>query len=246
MGHWCRNGAPHDREQAATTVRSVMLPPVTVLYRDDDCIVVDKPSGMIVHRGLANDPIDLLRVTRSIARRHVFPAHRLDRGASGCVVFGLHSEAASFLGRAFSAGRVDKRYIALTRGHPPDAGEVDHAIARTAGGQKVEAVTRYRRLGVAGRYALVEVVPLTGRLHQIRRHMKHLSCPLIGDVRYGKGEHNRFFRANHGLHRLALHALAVTFPHPSTGEPVSVRAPVTGEFCRCLAALGLLEAVPAA
>ena len=218
---------------------------VTVLHRDEDCIVVDKPSGMVVHPGLANDAVDLLRGVRSIAARHVYPAHRLDRGASGCVVFALHEAAASALGRAFSEGRVEKRYLALTRGHPPEEGVIEHPIERVPGGPKVPAVTRYRRLGVAGRYALVEAVPVTGRLHQIRRHLKHLSCPLIGDVKYGKGEHNRLFRTEYGLHRLALHALELGFPHPRDGALLTVRAPVTGELESCLGALGLRGAVPA-
>src|SRR6185312_8772866 len=81
---------------------------VRVLYRDDDCMVVDKPAGMIVHRGQANDTVDLLRVVRNLASRHVYPAHRLDRGASGCVAFALHPEAASVLGRAFSEGFIRK------------------------------------------------------------------------------------------------------------------------------------------
>jgi tRNA pseudouridine65 synthase len=220
------------------------MQPVTVLHRDDDCIVVDKPSGMIVHRGLADDAVDLLRAVRSIASCRVYPAHRLDRGASGCVVFALHEAAASALGRAFAESRVEKRYVALTRGHPPEEGVVEHPIERVPGGPKVPAVTRYRRLGIAGRYALVEATPVTGRLHQIRRHMKHLSCPLIGDVKYGKGEHNRIFRTEYALHRLALHALELGFPHPRDGAFLTVRAPITGELERCLAALGLLDAVP--
>lgn len=214
---------------------------VQVLYRDDDVVVVDKPSGMVVHRGWADDEIDLLRIVRGMARRHVFPAHRLDRGASGCTAFALNSEAASALGRAFSEGTVMKRYLALTRGHPPEEGRVEHPIPKEPGGERVNAATRFRRLGVAGRYALVEAVPETGRLHQIRRHMKHISCPLIGDVRYGKGEHNRLFRERYGLHRLALHAADLSFPHPMREEHVTVRAPVSGELGACLRALGLME-----
>src|SRR6185436_13715138 len=88
-------------------------------------------------------------------------------------------------------------------------------------------------------------VPRTGRLHQIRRHLKHLACPLIGDVRYGKGEHNRHFRDEYGLNRLALHATLLAFEHPTRGERVVVRVPVSGTFRSCLAALGLLEAADA-
>ena len=217
---------------------------IIVLHHDEDCVVVDKPAGMIVHPGWANDAVDLLRVVRDLMGKRVHPAHRLDRGASGCVVFALHPEAARALGRAFTEGRVQKRYVALTRGHPPQDGVVDHPIEPEPGAERVPAVTRFRRLATSGRYALVEVTPITGRLHQIRRHMKHLSCPLIGDVKYGKGEHNRLFRAEYGLHRLALHALELRFEQPVTGAPVVVRAPVKGELRTCLEALGMLEAMP--
>jgi tRNA pseudouridine65 synthase len=217
----------------------------TILYQDDDCVVADKPPGVIVHRGWANDENDLMRAVRNVVGRHVHPLHRLDRGASGAVAFALHPEAARIVGAAFAEGRVEKRYLALTRGHPPEHGVVDHPIQNDPDGPRVPASTGFARLGVAGRYALVRAVPYTGRLHQIRRHLKHLACPLIGDVRYGKGEYNRLFRDEYGLHRLALHGALLAFEQPATGERVVVRVPVSGTFRSCLAALGLLEAADA-
>jgi tRNA pseudouridine65 synthase len=219
----------------------VVRPAPPILHRDDDCVVVDKPSGVIVHRGWANDDDDLMRSVRDAVGRHVYPIHRLDRGASGAVVFALHPEAARVLGAAFSEGRVEKLYVALTRGHPPERGTVDHPIESKPEGPRVPAVTDFARLGVSGRYALVAARPRTGRLHQIRRHLKHLSCPIIGDVKYGKGEHNRRFREEYGLHRLALHAASLSFDHPMTGARISVHVPVSGTLESCLTALGLLE-----
>jgi tRNA pseudouridine65 synthase len=90
------------------------------------------------------------------------------------------------------------------------------------------------RLEDFGRYSLVQACPRTGRLHQIRRHLKHLSCPLIGDVRYGKGEHNRIFRTQHGLHRLALHATALSVAHPDGGV-LRVTCPLAPELEGALA-----------
>ena len=165
----------------------------------------------------------------------VWPIHRLDRGASGVVLFALDREAAAALGDAFSRGAVTKRYLAITRGHPPEHVVVDHSIPRTEDGERVPAVTEVWRRETFGRYALAEAAPRTGRLHQIRRHLKHLSCPLIGDVRYGKGEHNRIFRDQHGLHRLALHAASLTFPHPSTGALVEVTAPLAADLAAAVA-----------
>jgi tRNA pseudouridine65 synthase len=214
-------------------------PALRILYQDESCAVVDKPSGVIVHRGWANDERDLLRMTRDALGSYVYPIHRLDRGASGAVLFGLNEQAARELNRGFAEGVTGKRYLALTRGHPPDHGLIDNPVPRAPGEPRVPAQTEYFRIGTFERYALVVALPKTGRLHQIRRHLKHVSCPLIGDVRYGKGEHNRWFREHYGLERLALHAAAMRFVHPVTGLPVTVRAPLTGSFANCLEALSL-------
>ena len=219
-------------------------PALPVLYRDDRLLAVDKPSGLLVHRGWGSDRVTALDLARRIAGRRVHPVHRLDRGTSGVLVFALDAEAARRLGEAFTDGGVDKVYVALVRGRAPEEIVIDHPIPRTAGGPRVPAVTVVRRLAVAepepGRlYSLVEARPATGRLHQVRRHLKHAAHPVVGDVEYGKGEHNRFFRERFGLHRLALHALALALPHPGTGERLRIAAPVPADLASPLAALGL-------
>ena len=210
---------------------------LTFLHRDASCVVVNKPSGVIVHRGLAADEDDVMRAVRNRLRMHVYPVHRLDRGTSGALVFALSPEAARVLGKSFEEGRVDKLYWAITRGKPQD-GEIDHPIQKREGGPRVAATTHVRTLAVAGRYALVEANPRTGRLHQVRRHLKHVSCPIIGDTNYGKGEHNRYFREHYGLHRLALHAISISFDQPETGARLQVQAPLEGSLLRTLGALG--------
>lgn len=221
-------------------------PDLRILYQDASCVAVDKPSGMIVHRGWANDERDLMRATRDAVGRYVYPLHRLDRGASGVVLFALDEHAARTLNRCFAEGTVDKRYLALTRGHPPEHGVIDHPIPRAPGEERVPAQTAFERIGTFERYALVVARPKTGRLHQIRRHLKHLSCPLIGDVKYGKGEHNRLFRDRFALDRLALHAAALRFAHPVSGVSITIRAPLSGSLARCVAALSLQDAANAA
>src|SRR5262249_27795537 len=177
---------------------------IEVLHRDARCVAVAKPSGVATHRGWAHDEDDdpLLQRVRAQLHSYVYPVHRLDRGASGIVLFALDKDAAAAFANAWSG--ADKRYLAITRGHPAEHIVIDHAIPKAPGEPRVPAVTEIWRRDVFGRYALVEARPETGRLHQIRRHMKHVSCPLIGDVRYGKGEHNRLWRERFGLHRLAL------------------------------------------
>ncbi|MBV8201534.1 MAG: pseudouridylate synthase [Acidobacteria bacterium] len=219
---------------------------LSVLYQDDDLLVVDKPSGLVVHRGWAQDGEVVMTLARGLAGRHVHPVHRLDRGTSGVLVLALTAAAARTLGEAFEAGRVRKRYLALVRGIAPESGVVDHPIPRSAGGPRVPAVTRFRRLATFERYSWLEVIPESGRLHQVRRHLKHISHPVIGDVRYGKGEHNRLFRSRFGLYRLALHAAEVRLDHPASGAPLRLLAPLPADLARPLAAMGLQAAAAAA
>jgi tRNA pseudouridine65 synthase len=207
-----------------------------IVHRDARCVVVDKPSGLATHRGWDDSDDALLQRARDAVGCYVYPVHRLDRGASGLILFALDGDAAREFSRAWPES--DKRYLAITRGHPPEHLMIDHAIPRAPGEDRVAARTEIWRREAFGRYALVEARLHTGRLHQIRRHLKHISCPLIGDVRYGKGEHNRWFRENHRLHRLALHAFELSLDHPLTGERRRFRAEVPEDLAGPLAALG--------
>jgi tRNA pseudouridine65 synthase len=191
---------------------------------------VDKPAGLAVHRGAARDRIVALQIVRDLVGRHVHAVHRLDRATSGVLLFALDERTAGKMQARFAAAEITKRYLALVRGVPPERGTIDHPIPREKKGPGVTAVTHFRRLASFERYALMEVRPQTGRRHQIRRHFKHLSHPLIGDVRYGKGEHNRLFRERFGLYRLALHALELSFEHPQSGERLRILAPVPADL----------------
>jgi tRNA pseudouridine65 synthase len=213
--------------------------PLPLLYSDGRLIAVAKPSGLPVHRGAARERVVALTLARDRVGRHVYPVHRLDRATSGVLLFALDPEAARRLQEQWEAGAVRKRYLALVRGITPEQGVIDHPIPKDEDGPRVPAVTEYRRLATFERYSLVEARPLTGRRHQIRRHLKHISHPLIGDVRYGKGEHNRLFRERFGLSRLALHALEIAFAHPEDGRPLCIVAPVPEDLAGPLRAMGL-------
>lgn len=193
-----------------------------------------------MHRGTAQDRIVVLQLVRDFLGRRVYPVHRLDRATSGALLLALDSGTARRLQEQFAAGTIAKRYLALVRGIPPEQGVIDHSIPRSEGGPRVPAITEYRRLATFERYALMEARPHTGRLHQIRRHFKHLSHPLIGDVRYGKGDHNRFFRERFGLHRLALHAWELAFDHPRTGERIGILAPIPEDLAGPLSRMDIL------
>ncbi|MBL8622178.1 MAG: pseudouridylate synthase [Myxococcales bacterium] len=220
---------------------------MAIAWRDARFVVVDKPAGIAVHRGWAaggDDDVPLLQRVRDQLDAYVWLINRLDRGASGAVLFALDAEAARAANDAFAGGAVDKRYLAITRGHPPAESVIDYAIPTEVGGPRGDAVTALRCLDTFGRYALVEARPRTGRLHQIRRHCKHISCPLIGDVKYGKGEHNRIFRAQHGLHRLALHATYLALPHPFGGAPIVAEVPLADDMAAAIASCKQAYATP--
>ncbi|MBW2526485.1 MAG: pseudouridylate synthase [Deltaproteobacteria bacterium] len=194
---------------------------------------------MLVHRGWGREDVVVVDLVREITGRPAHPLHRLDRGASGVLAFACTPAIARQLQPAFHDGRAHKRYLALVRGHAPEHLLVDHPIPNKPRGPRVDAVTEIRLLGVFERYSLVEARPRTGRLHQIRRHLKHLSLPVIGDANYGKSEHNRLLRERFGLNRLALHCLELELEHPRTGAALTVRAPLPPDLAEPLERMGL-------
>lgn len=212
------------------------MPGIDFLYRDADLVAIDKPSGLAVHRGWADDDAYAMTLTRDALGQWVYPVHRLDRGASGVLLFGLSPESARSLCECFEQRTVEKTYVALVRGAPPEQVVIDHPLTPDNGGPPQAARTEVRRLAQYGRYAWVEAKPHSGRLHQIRRHLKHISCPLIGDVRYGKGEHNRLFRERYSLHRLALHAAALTLLD-FRGATLRIEAPLPADLRHALSEL---------
>jgi tRNA pseudouridine65 synthase len=224
-----------------------MLP---ILYRDDRLVVVNKPSGLLVHRS----PIDrhetrfAVQMLRDQLCRRVYPVHRLDKGTSGALAFALDRETAAALAEAFASREVAKTYLAVVRGWPEESGVIDHELAAVKDEYALPsesaarpALTTYRRLATvelpirvdrypSSRYALLELHPETGRRHQLRRHLAHLSHPIVGDSTYGKGRHNRLFADLYGVRRLMLACIGLEFRHPASGQLTSVGAAPGGEF----------------
>lgn len=216
---------------------------LTILYEDAHLVAVNKPAGALVHRGWGDDAVPILQQLRDQVGQHVYPVHRLDRATSGVLLFAKSSEVARDVHALFAGRAVTKQYLALCRGHDPLLVRVDHPLAKEKGGEAKSAVTEFRLIGRSGRYGLFDVTPVTGRMHQIRRHMKHASHPIIGDVRYGKGEHNRIFREEYGFHRLGLHCRALGLTHPRTGQVLLISASLSADFAEVLDRLSIPWAV---
>jgi len=225
--------------------------PIPLLFRDEHFVAVHKPPGLLVHRSwLAQDERFLLQMVRDHIGQYVYPVHRLDRATSGVIVFGLSSQAAERLHTAFEQHAPEKRYRAVVRGWPAETGAIDHPLDDPESGKaRRPALSRYRVLAKielpepvdrypTARYGLVEVRPVTGRRHQIRRHLKHISHPIVGDTTYGKGRHNRFFREHFGINRLLLRAESLEFEHPYSGEHVLIQAAPESDWEDLMAALG--------
>lgn len=189
-----------------------------------------------------------LQLLRDQIGQPVWPVHRLDKGTSGVLLFALDTATARALGQAFEAGHgLHKTYQAVVRGWPAEEGLIDHPLRRMPDDMRTEreevqdAVTRYRTLEryelplADGRFAttrcaLLELQPLTGRRHQLRRHCKHMAHPIIGDATHGKGPLNRAVAEFLGQQRLWLHAAALSLKHPVTGAALDIRSPAGPEW----------------
>lgn len=225
------------------------MKPLPVIHRDERVCVVDKPAGLVVHASAqAGDRDTCLRWLRGQLGQRVHPVHRLDRGCSGALAFALDPEAARALGEAFASRAVEKSYLAIVRGFPPESGRVERPLVDDRGVEQ-EAATEWEVLARAevdapvgryatARYALVRARPETGRPHQLRRHLAGLGHPILGDAYHGDLRHNRFVRGRFGLTRLALHAERLELPHPSGGRLVA-DAPVPPDLEMALVAMGL-------
>lgn len=233
-----------------------------ILYCDEDLVAVHKTSGLLVHRTSIDRHADAfaLQIVRDQVGAKIYPVHRLDRPTSGVLLFARSPEMASQLAADFQFGRVQKTYLAIVRGIPKESSclidyplkeEYDRkADPRTRKDKPAQsAQTKVRTLAQCQlpvqvdrypttRYSLVEAQPLTGRRHQIRRHLRHLGHPIIGDVTHGSGKHNRFFMDKFGFRRMYLACTALGFKHPQSQEPMVIKAPPEENFRQVVRELG--------
>lgn len=218
----------HDPGLAAA--RPDALDPALVLHDDASLIAIDKPPGMPSHPTLARRQGTALQLVEEYLRRRagekvpVWPLHRLDAATSGILLFAKTRAAARAASQNFARRRVLKRYLALVAGIPdPPEGEialrlVEGNLRTSASESGKDAATRYRVVERFADRALVEVEPLSGRMHQIRVHLAAIGHPVIGDTKYAPAHAE-------GVSRLFLHASRLELPHPEGGRPLVVESP---------------------
>ena len=257
------NKTNQDSSQDSNILEPALAPEqeqLDILFQDEHLIAVHKPAGMLVHKS----PIDkqekryAMRILRNQIGQWVYPVHRLDKPTSGLLLFALDADTAKRVAEQFENRTVQKRYFAVVRGFAPEQIEVDHPLKEIAAfksdqdkadaKEPKDALTQLKRLQTfelpfsdgrfpTSRYSYVELSPKTGRKHQLRRHMKHISHPIAGDVKYGKGNHNRIFREELNCERLMLAASDLLLTHPVSGEPLKLHCPFEADFQATLDAL---------
>jgi tRNA pseudouridine65 synthase len=221
-----------------------------IIYRDEHLIAINKPHGLLVHRSpIAADASEFaLQMLRDQIGIKVNPVHRIDRKTGGILLFAFNKEVEIAMQKAFMENLVSKKYLAIVRGHTPDAEDIDYPL-RKENGTLQDAFTTYTTLKRAeldialgkhptSRYSLVEAVPTTGRMHQLRKHLSHVFHPIIGDRTHGCNKQNKLFLEQWEMTTMLLHASQLTFKHPVTGEEVKIKAALQPEFGRVMEIMG--------
>ena len=223
-----------------------------ILHHDDDLVAINKPHNLLVHKSRisAQDTVFALQLLRDQIGKYLYPIHRLDRKTSGVLIFGLSKEAAAGVHNQIQSGEITKTYLAICRGHLPEAEmTIDYPLTNDRG-KTQDAITHLKTLKESeldipygkyqtSRYSLVEATPKTGRYHQIRKHLKHIFHPIIGDRPHGCSKQNRLFLERWEMGTMLLHAAELKCKHPSTGESMVIQADLSEEYKRMLIELEL-------
>lgn len=233
--------------------------PLSILYRDEHYIAINKPPGLLVHRsGIdAKETRFAVQQLRDQIGQRVYPVHRIDKPTSGLLLFALDEIALVEMKRLLVERQVSKRYQAIVRGFAPDQGTIDHPLRKlldrgpkAKSDEAQDALTRFQTRSrieqsfpsgryQTTRYSHVELFPKSGRRHQLRRHMSHIDCPIIGDTKHGDTRQNHAFLVHFGFCRMFLHATQLSFEHPISPQAVRIDAPLWPDFEKALNATGL-------
>ncbi len=219
--------------------------PLDIVYEDEDCLVVNKPAGLVVHPGAGNPVGTLVQglfyhhesLTR-LPRAGII--HRLDKDTTGLLLVAKNECAYTALTRQMQNRTIERRYLALVLGHVIVGSEIQTGYGRdpknrlkmAVGQYERQAITRYTVKQQFKQTTLLDVKLETGRTHQIRVHMAYIKHPIIGDALYG--ERARALSTKLDFKRQALHAYALSFDHPKTNERVALEAPLPDDFQKLL------------
>ena len=221
------------------TTKQPKIDHIDILFEDEYMLIVNKPNNFLVHESHYARNIKeptLLEVLNDQLGYSVYPAHRLDRKTSGVLLFVKDKMDMERYQSLFVAQQIQKTYYAVVRGFTKDKGKVDTPVQNDDTGIYKDALTYYETIRTIvldipvkpypqSRYSLVKLLPKTGRMHQLRKHMNKISHPIVGDYKYGDRFHNRNFEDNFGWDYMFLHAYSLDFIHPITEKALEIKAP---------------------
>jgi tRNA pseudouridine65 synthase len=218
---------------------------LNIIFEDENFVAINKPPGLLVHRTrIAEEKkIFALQLLRDQVGYRVYPLHRLDRPTSGVLIFGKNQESAKIFGSLFENKAIYKEYFAIVRGYTPEAQIIDSPIKNKEKNILQDAVTSFSTIAIielpipvgryeTARYSLVKVIPLSGRMHQIRKHFGHIRHYIIGDKIHGDWRHNRMFADRFDCNQLFLHAYSLRFIHPFDKSPIHIKADFPKHFVK--------------
>jgi tRNA pseudouridine65 synthase len=216
-----------------------------ILYQDEFIIAINKPYGYFVHKSSldATSSKILMKILRNQIGQYVYPVHRLDRKTTGVLLFALSKEVLAIVNKSFEDRQTEKEYIAICRGFMPDKGTINYPLINEKDGKSQDAVTNYEVLQkseinlasgkfLTSRYSLVKFIPITGRMHQIRKHAAHIFHPIIADRPHGCNKQNKLLLEHFNFLEMALHAKSLTLDHPVTNQRLTIQADFSQEFQR--------------
>lgn len=216
-----------------------------IIYRDENLIAINKPYGYFVHKSSLDATSDkiIMSILRDQIGQYVYPIHRLDRKTSGVLLFALDKESLIILNKKFEERETYKEYIAICRGFMTDNGEIDYPLINETDGREHEAKTLYTTLQKAeiplahgkfltSRYSLTKFIPITGRMHQIRRHASHIFHPILADRPHGCNKQNKLMLDAFQLNEMTLHAFRLQIKHPYEEKMLHLQADFSSEFQR--------------
>ena len=217
-----------------------------IIYQDEALIAIHKPYGFFVHKSALDARADqiVLNQLRDQIGQYVYPVHRLDRKTSGLLLMALNKDMQRKMNDLFMVGEVSKEYHAIVRGHTPQSLTIDYPLLHDDGRMQDAATVletlQKMEIPIANgnhptsRYSLVKLMPKTGRMHQLRRHMAHIFHPILADRPHGCNKQNKLFLEKFQLHEMMLHARSLSFVKPGSDQKLTIACEYSNEFSRIL------------
>lgn len=219
-----------------------------IIFENEHFVAINKPHGLLVHRSkIANNTNEFaIQILRDQIGQRINLCHRLDRKTSGVLLFAKDKVSTAMVQNEFALRNTRKTYKAIVRGYIVDEGVIDYPIAEDDKPLQ-DAISNFRCLErfelalpqgkfMTSRYSLVEMVPETGRFHQLRKHLSHIRHPIIGDRPHGCNKQNRLWKNHFDMHTMLLHAESLSFTDPNL-DFLNLKAVMSKEFADVLTML---------